>query len=527
MPDISSLINKDNQIAGSVVGLPTHRDYNNYIDHWKFLIRSYLGAQEYKRGSYLKRYTYESETEYLNRLDHAVVDNHVKAVTHIYNSFLYRQNIKRDFGSLEGSPELEAFLQDCDMEGRTWDSFIRDVNILSSVYGNVWVLVDRPETVVGTRAEELQQGIRPYVTMYSPENVLDWKYIRQPNGHYELEMISFLETDERPNQRPDEFYLRVWTKDSIKLVIHRPNAAKESIEVLEEKPNMLGKIPAVCVYANRGPIKGIGVSDIADVAHAQRFLHECYSEAEQLISLTNHPTLVKTRGVDASAGAGAIISMPEDLDPNLKPYLLQPDGGNLQAILSTMQETIQAIDKMSHLGSIRAVETRQMSGVAMQSEFLLLDARLSEKARNLQLSEEQIWRLYAMWQGEAFDGEIKYPTAFHIRDKNLDMDIIQKAATAQRDSATATPNVKTIIDQKVMEILSHDEDELEEMNNQMADTGMEHDPVTGAVDLVTHMREMIDQGMTNEDILTLHPELNRLFQGSNNGNIPGQNSNSQ
>jgi hypothetical protein len=26
---------------------------------------------------------------------------------------------------------------------------------------------------------------------------------------------------------------------------------------------MLGKVPAVWVYANRGPIKGIGVSDIA------------------------------------------------------------------------------------------------------------------------------------------------------------------------------------------------------------------------------------------------------------------------
>jgi hypothetical protein len=43
-------------------------------------------------------------------------------------------------------------------------------------------LVDRPDTVVGTRAEELAQGIRPYVTMYTPENMLDWKYVRQPNG---------------------------------------------------------------------------------------------------------------------------------------------------------------------------------------------------------------------------------------------------------------------------------------------------------------------------------------------------------
>jgi hypothetical protein len=192
-----------------------------------------------------------------------------------------------------------------------------------------------------------------------------------------------------------------------------------------------------------------------------------------------------------------------------------------------MEETIKSIDRMAHLGAIRSTESRQLSGISRQSEFLLLDARLCEKAKNLELAEEQIFRLFSLWQGEAWDGDIKYPTAFHIRDKNLDMDIILKAATAQRDSATASANVKSIIDQKVMEILSHDEDELEEMNNQMADTDMEHDPVTGAVDLVTHMREMMEQGMTNEEILTLHPELNRLFQGSNNGNVPEQNSNSQ
>jgi hypothetical protein len=50
-----------------------------------------------------------------------------------------------------------------------------------------------------------------------------------------------------------------------------------------------------------------------------------------------------------------------------------------------------------------------MSGVAMQSEFLLLDAKLSEKARNLELAEEQIFRLFALWQGQPFDGDIKYP----------------------------------------------------------------------------------------------------------------------
>jgi len=511
--------------SGQNIQLPVHQDYDAYINHWKFLKRSYLGGAEYKRGMYLKRYQYENEGEYLTRLSHAAEDNHCRSIIHTYNSFLYRQEPKRDFGNLDNSPELEQFLKDCDMDGRSWDSFMREVNIQSSIYGHVCVLIDRPETVVGTRADELAQGIRPYATIYTPENILNWRFVRQPNGHYELTELMLLEQDERPYQRAGEFYVRKWTPDAIELYSYNGSDAKDPMKIVESRPNLLGKVPAVWAYANRGPIKGIGVSDIDSIAQAQRFLGNCYSEAEQLISLTNHPSLVKTRSVSAQAGAGAIIDMPEELDPALKPYLLQPNGGNLEAILKTMDETVKSIDRMAHMGSIRAIETRQMSGVAMQSEFLMLDAKLCEKAKNLELAEEQIFRLFGLWQGEAWDGEIKYPMAFHIRDKNLDMDIINKAASAQRDSATATPNVKSIIDQKTIEILAKDEDELEQMQNQLADDGT-HDPMTNPADMVTHMREMIEQGLSNEEILELHPEIGRYFGGSN-GTIPGQDGNTQ
>jgi hypothetical protein len=381
-------------------------------------------------------------------------------------------------------------------------------------------LVDRPETVVGTRAEELAQGIRPFCQIYTPENILNWRFVRQPNGHYEIAELLLLEQDERPYQRPGEFYVRKWTPDTIELFAYTGDDPKTPMKQVDSRPNNIGKVPAVWVYAQKGPIRGIGVSDISGVAQSQRFLANLYSEAEQLVSLTNHPSLVKTRSVSAQAGAGAIIDMPEELDPNLKPYLLQPNGGNLEAILKTMDETVKSIDRMAHMGSIRAIETRQMSGIAMQSEFLMLDAKLCEKAKNLELSEEQIFRLFSLWQGQAWDGEIKYPMAFHIRDKNLDMDIINKAASAQRDSATATPNVKSIIDQKTIELLARDEDEMEEMQNQMADDGA-HPEMQSPQAMIQHMREMIEKdGLTNEEIMELHPEISNFF--TNTGAANGQ-----
>ena len=483
--------------------LPTHEEYRNNIHRWKFLMRSYLGGAQYKMGRYLTRYVYETEGEYLNRLAQTPLPNHVKQVIHIHNSFLFRQTPRRETGNLEGTTELEQFIKDCDMEGRDFDSFMRDVNIMSSIYGSAWILVDRPETVVGTRAEELAQGIRPYVNLYTPETVIDWNFSRRSNGSYELDMVKFLETDDSTYGSAPNYHIRTWTNETIRLEKYSPYE-KNPFAFVEEKPNTLGKVPVVICYANRSPIKGVGVSDVGDIADAQNFLFGLNSEAEQLIRLTNHPTVVRTPDVDLSAGAGAIITMPNETDPGLKPYLLQPNGQNLDAILKTIEATIDEINRMGHLGAIRATESRQLSGVSRQSEFLMLDSKLCEKARNLELAEEQIWRLFSQWQGEAWTGEVNYPMAFHVRDKSMDMDLLEKASRIQRDSASATPQVKKLIDKKMSELLLSES----EMEKYDFDQEMSH-PTTTPANRSAHIQEMIMEGLTDQQILQLHPEINQ------------------
>ena len=146
------------------------------------------------------------------------------------------------------------------------------------------------------------------------------------------------------------------------------------------------------------------------------------------------------------------------------------------------------------MGAIRSIETRQMSGVAMMSEFLTLDAKLSEKAQNLELAEEQLFRLFSLWQGEAWTGEIKYPMAFHIRDKNLDIDILKKAA----DTNPSDPKVKRAIDMKILDLLDLDEDELAEMNSTPDQSEIQDQLMTGV------SNEEIQQnipGTTEQDIV--------------------------
>jgi len=185
----------------------------------------------------------------------------------------------------------------------------------------------------------------------------------------------------------------------------------------------------------------------------------------------------------------------------LRPSLLQPSGQSIDMIIRSIENKVKAIDRMAHMGSVRAIETRSMSGIALQTEMLQLDTKLIEKAKNLQLAEEHIWRLFSQWQGIDWDGEVKYPNIFNIRDRNYEMEILKKAA----DANPVDPMVRGLIDKKIMETIETDEDELESY----VANGREQHPETTPADRSAHIQEMIMEGYTDQQILQIHPEISQ------------------
>jgi hypothetical protein len=177
------------------------------------------------------------------------------------------------------------------------------------------------------------------------------------------------------------------------------------------------------------------------------------SEIEQLIRISNHPTLVKTTGTDASAGAGSVVNMPDDLDPNLKPYQIQPDGGNLDAIRASITDKINSINRMAHLGAIRGTEAVTASGIALQTEFQLLNAKLAEKADLLELAEEQLWAFFCRWQGVTPDVEVFYPDSFDIRDYPQELNFLQGVKAAGVRSRT----LQVEVDKQIADLVLDDE----------------------------------------------------------------------
>jgi len=480
-----------------------HPAYEQNYAHWVFLQDSYNGGLDYKEKDYLTRYVKETDQEYRNRVEQTPLDNHCKSIVSIYNSFIHKKPPHREFGRYAKDSSLQSFLNDADREGRSLDDFMSQVNIVSSIYGHAWVIVDKPEAAVDTRAQEEEYDIRPYLTLFTPIQVLDWDYKQNLNGSFYLCELKILEASDG-----DSYCIKTFYTDRIQ----REFVEKNEIVRVETLPNNIGQIPAVCVYSSRSNQRGIGVSDISDIADVQRAIFDANSEIEQIVRLSNHPSLVMTQGTQPGAGAGAIIIVEEGTDAGLKPYLLQPSSTSIDSVRNLIADRVETINRMANVGGVRQSESKKISGVALQQEFELLNARLAEKAKNLELGEYQIWELYTTWMNLPKNFYfIEYADSYNTRDKETDFALLSQA----KDFASQSPTLYKEVFLQMASIFVEDSETLEKIAKEITvpqatqvDTTENH-PTTTPENREEHIQSMIMEGYTDADILRIHPEITR------------------
>jgi len=422
----------------------TNQEFQRNKDRWQFLLESYEGGDTYRNGNHLVKYQLETDGEYSSRLRSTPLDNHCRSVLSVYISFLFREKPERELGPIAMDPMVTEFLRDADLDGRSFDAFMKEVSTWSSVFGHCWILMTKPSVLAQTLADQIAQGVRPYVSLLTPLVVTDWKWERMPNGRYDLSYFKYIE-----DINGDVVTIREWTKDFIRT--WQASDKKKEAQLVLEETNGLNRIPAVIAYNQRSQVRGIGVSDISDIADQQRAIYNELSEVEQSIRLEGHPSLVVTPDTQVGSGAGALIQMPDGLDPGLKPYMLNADATPINMIYESIKNRVESIDRMANTGGVRATESRTMSGIALETEFQLLNAKLSEKADNLELAEEQLWNLWCEYQGVTWAGEIEYPGSFNIRDVNREFEQLQTAK-----GAATSPAVLAVIDNKVLESLGEE-----------------------------------------------------------------------
>jgi hypothetical protein len=317
--------------------------------------------------------------------------------------------------------------------------------------------------------------------------VLDWHYERDITGRQVLTYVKIIEESTASYD-----VIKVWTPERVESYkVSKTNIKRSSKDYtsvnqydsivvpeyekvlgMQEYINPLGYVPMFCYQLGYTQWKGVGSSEIHDIADAQRVIYNLCSEMEQNIRISSHPSLVKSADTDAAAGAGAVITLPEHMNGDLKPYLLQPTGATVDSILAAINHHIESINRMAHLSSVRATVQSTRSGIAIEAEFMLLNAKLADRANSLKDAEEKIWDLYFAWMGESMPEEfdVEYETSFSLRDTQRELDQFKTAL-----ELVADPVFKKHAQKTIAQITLGEDDAIQEVWNSIDSEGMAED----------------------------------------------------
>ncbi len=422
--------------SGAALLTVTNKVYLANIEKWKRNKAAFLGGDEWKALKLLYAYVAETSPEYEKRIEQTPLENHCESVITTYSGFIWRDPPKRNFGKLVNNRNLNRLAVDADMDGTPLNEFMKTVQIWGGVYGVVWVVLDKPAVTAATKADEIRSGLRPYVRLYTPEDVLDFEFTTAPNG---ATLLSYLKTKTENDTRQGRAVTVIeWTPETIKTTkILENNIVGEPVEMT----NPLGAIPAVLYSNQKSTVRGKASSDIEDIVGMQISIYNYYSEEIQMIRGSNHKTLVKNAGDQATSGAGGVIIMDPDAPSDKKPYLLQADAEALAGLLSAIEKKTEAINRMAHLTPVRTYRKQVISAVAMETEFQILNTLLAGKSAQLQLCEYQLFKIFCAWEGidpEAAGYEVTYPLRFELRDRKADLEFLSSARDVAEKIKSAT-----------------------------------------------------------------------------------------
>jgi len=419
--------------------LSVHSTYKDFIAEWKFFINSYLGGKFYRDGDYLLRHPFESTANYKRRKEIAYFYNYCAPIVDLFTSYLTKDQPKRSYGALsqeivpprQPKTLFDSFWWNVDFEGTNFEQFMREAQRYASVYGMISIIVDKPSIKAKTQADALAQDIRPYLSIITPENILDWKYVRLPNGKMELDMIKINEGDG---------VYRIWTRVGWELW-----EIKASDKAPISKGNGthgLGRIPIIDLYNKKSLIRRVGVSEIQDIADINKNIYYFCSDAKEIIENTAFPMLAMAEekgGSDEEVAVGTsnILNFDPEL-PNSKPEWLEPPHSSLAEIREWIQQDAQEMVRIAKMGGLRNTETsvQPWSGVSIEAQERQLYSSLAEKASNAEQAELDILKLYADWEETEFTGNIEYSRSFATRDLTTSLTNAIQAGTAKVNSIT-------------------------------------------------------------------------------------------
>ncbi|CDL80986.1 conserved hypothetical protein [Xenorhabdus szentirmaii DSM 16338] len=444
-----------------------HPEYEGRIEHWNFLASTYAGGRKWFADN-IFRYFKEGDTEFKERLERAYRFNHTREVVNLINKYIFRENISRE---REDAPDsVKNFWDRATREQMTIDELMVSIDIQTSVFGRIWVVVDSTmkNIDVSSVADEKKTDARAYAYWMPPQQMLDFAYDDDGNMLWALthELVRD-DADPFNSSGKQQNRYRLWTQNDWYLFkeTKKGSGKQTQISIENSGEHNLGVVPVFPVDCmGNAESRYFSPSLIDDIAYLDRAVANYLSNLDAIIqdqtfSQLAIPVQSMLPGDDDHKKVlefGTKRVFTYDAEGGAQPFYMSPDPKQASMIIQTVQTVINEI---YHSVGVAGERTKQdnakgidnSSGAAKAYDFQRVNSLLITKAERLQRAERQMLYLAAKWMGqeksqEEIDQLVSYPESFDVRGLMDEFDVAKQLKEIEAPDSVRRHQMEILID---------------------------------------------------------------------------------
>lgn len=442
-------------------------------------------SSEANLDTYLERFPREDFDKFARRHWVSQYPNYIEPIVDIRMSFMHRKEFHRS-GIDEG---LEAWLQNADGTGQTWDHLRREtIDFRAALLGWCPVLFDRtrPEGVDPgapmSRAQAATLGVRVNAIPLYPANLLDWDV--DERGEF-----VWVKTARADLMRPDPLgpghvvaTYTIWTRDTVQRfeVAHTNDSSEPAVVPGEVEEHGYGMVPILIArhkQAHDSHVRGLPMAGGPSLM--ARKLFNYLSELDEHIGASVFAFLqvpVKKLPQAGEIALGSGNAVPIDMTSSRDFKYISPDASVAKTLEQRISTTIEEIYRVGRTEFARASTASggAESGTARAFAFENTNRAISDFAASVGAFDQAALQLVSYLQTGAWDSgstiRTTPPTRFDVEEMSRAIDDALSAVSLDI-GPTATAELKKRLVGKLLPNLSGEMREVidDELDGQRAE----------------------------------------------------------
>lgn len=446
--------------------------YNVMSNRW-YMISALMEGTEGMRAAgeeLMPKHERERDIAYSERLDRSILFNMFEVTLDLLSNKPFTEEI---FISEDMDPRIVEILTDIDLQGNDINRFAYEVFRTALAKAFTHVLIDMPQgdgTVV-TKADEIDQNIRPYAVHIMPENMI-FMEAERINGVEVLTHVRFkeYETTRDGFAEVETEYVRVLELrnvgiensageviDELRMVSTRykkneKKGAKETWVAEEPVITDFNRIPLQTFYTDRNGLM-LGKPPLLDLAYMNVAHFQSYSDQMAILTVTRFPLLAAS-GIDEEEIENMVVGPKEllySMDPAGRFYFVEHSGAAIEAGFKDLQQ-LEA--RMATYGASLMVKRpdRETAAARERSEGNVL-APLKRMALGLTDALNTLIGFMADGMNIEAGGTVKVSTIFEAEGADVvelqTLQVAYKDKALSRETFLAELKRRKIVDQNL------------------------------------------------------------------------------